>query len=51
MSDDYNLPRFKPVDITKEDNETMADAFRELNRNLDWMFKSLNEAIIKLEDE
>jgi len=45
------FPRFKPVEITNEKPQTIADAFVELNRNLDWMFKSLNESIIRLEDE
>jgi hypothetical protein len=50
MSDEYNLPRFKPVEITNEKPETIADAFVELNRNLDWMFKSLNEAIKNIDE-
>jgi len=45
-----NFPRFKPVEIHKEDTQTIADAFVELNRNLDWMFKSLNEAINKMDE-
>jgi len=45
VSDEFKLPSFKPVEITNEKPETIADAFVELDRNLDWMFKSLNEAL------
>jgi len=41
------LPRFKPVELINSKENNLADGMRELNRNLDWMFKSLTEAIIK----
>jgi len=51
VKDEFKLPRFKPVEITNEKPETIADAFVELNRNLDWVFKSYNEVIKKLNEK
>jgi hypothetical protein len=41
------LPKFKPVELITRNEAGIADGMRELNRNLDWMFKSLTKAIIE----
>jgi hypothetical protein len=50
VKDEYALPKYKSVKLTNEKPETIADAFVELNRNLDWVFKSLNEAIKNIDE-
>lgn len=41
------LPRFKPVELISSNEQHLADGLRELNRNLDWTFRSLTKAIIE----
>ena len=42
-----NLPNFKPVELKNTSEAGIADGLRELNRQLDWTFKSLTKAIIE----
>jgi hypothetical protein len=44
---ELKLPRFKPVELINSKEQNLADGLRELNRNLDWMFRSLTKAIIE----
>jgi hypothetical protein len=41
------LPNFKPVELMNTSESGIADGMRELNRQLDWTFKSLTKAIIE----